>query len=179
MEHAQLSVLYKPKSGRGFCQEITVVGDDDTDTVEVFEHSLNCFFWVEVEVVRRFVHDDDMGTSEEHLGERDFGTFSSWESTDGLMPFLILDEETAEHSAYFLIFIVTFCQLVHHGRVAVKVGEDLWVGTNSEILIFDDFSWERFDFSEDGFEEGGFTNTIATDDTDFVSLGHDDVVRNS
>lgn len=41
------------------------------------------------------------------------------------MPFLILDEEASEHGAYFLIFIVTFCEFVHDGRVAVEVGEDL------------------------------------------------------
>ena len=76
-------------------------------------------------MVRRFIHDDDMGASEEHFCEGDFGTFSPREGTDGLMPFLILYEEAAEHRAYFLIFIVTFCQLVHDGRVAVEVGEDL------------------------------------------------------
>ena len=56
------------------------------------------------------------------------------------MPFLILNEETAEHSAYFLIFIVTFCELVHDGRFAVEVGEDLRIGADSEALVFDDFS---------------------------------------
>jgi hypothetical protein len=80
---------------------------------------------MKVEVVRRFIHDDDMGTREEHFREGDFGTFSARESTDGLMPFLILDEEAAEHGAYFLIFIVTFCELVHDSRFAVEVGEDL------------------------------------------------------
>lgn len=77
---------------------------------------------------------------EEHFCEGDFGTFSARESTDGLMPFLILDEETAEHSAYFLIFIVTFCELVHDSRFAVEVGEDLRIGADSETLIFYDFS---------------------------------------
>jgi hypothetical protein len=56
------------------------------------------------------------------------------------MPFLILDEETAEHGAYFLIFIVTFCELIHDGRFAVEVGEDLRIGADSEALILDDFS---------------------------------------
>ena len=32
------------KSGRGLCQEITIVWNDDTDTVEVFEHGLIASF---------------------------------------------------------------------------------------------------------------------------------------
>jgi hypothetical protein len=41
------------------------------------------------------------------------------------MPFLILDEEAAEHRAYLLVFIVSLCELFHDGRVAIQISEDL------------------------------------------------------
>jgi hypothetical protein len=66
-----------------------------------------------------------MWASEEHFREGDFGTFSSREGRDGLMPFLVLYEETAEHRAYFLIFIVTFCELVHDGGFWIEISENL------------------------------------------------------
>lgn len=76
-------------------------------------------------MIRRFIHDDDVGSRQEHFREGDFGPFSPRESTDGLMPFLILDKETSEHRAYFLIFIVIFCELVHYRGLMIEVGEDL------------------------------------------------------
>lgn len=101
------------------------MGDDNADAIEVLEHGFYRFFRVEVEMICRFVHDDDMGTSEEHLGEGHFCAFSARERTDSLMPFLVLDEETSEHRAYFLIFIVPFYELIHDSRFMIEVSEDL------------------------------------------------------
>lgn len=78
-------------------------------------------------MISRFVHNDDMRTSEKHLGEGDFRAFSARESADGLMPFLILDEEASEHRAYFLILIVSLCELIHDRGVMIEVSEDLRV----------------------------------------------------
>ncbi len=116
------------------------MGDDDADTIEVFEHGFYRFFRMEVEMISRFIHDDDMRTSEEHLGESHFRAFSARERTDSLMPFLILDEETSEHRAYFLILIVSLCELIHDRGVMIEVSEDLRVGADSETLILDNFS---------------------------------------
>lgn len=80
---------------------------------------------MEVEVVRRFIHDDDMRSRQEHLREGDFGTFSAREGRDGLMPFLILYQETSEHRAYFLVFFMVLTQLFHDSGFGIEICEDL------------------------------------------------------
>ena len=53
------------------------MGDDEARAIEVFEHVLDDIFRVEVEVIRRFIHDDDMWFSEKHLREGDLGSLTS------------------------------------------------------------------------------------------------------
>lgn len=58
-------------------EEIAVMRDDEARAIEVFEHILDDIFRVEVEVIRWFIHDDDMRLCEEHLREGDLGSFTS------------------------------------------------------------------------------------------------------
>ena len=53
------------------------MGNDEARAVEVLEHVLDHIFRVEVEVIRRLIHDDDMRLCQEHLGQGDFGSFAS------------------------------------------------------------------------------------------------------
>ena len=53
------------------------MGDDEARSIEVFEHILDDILGMEIQMVRRLIHDDDMGLGEEHLGEGDFGSLSS------------------------------------------------------------------------------------------------------
>ena len=58
-------------------EEIAVMGDDEARAIEVFEHILDDIFRVEVEVIRRLIHDNDVWFSEKHLREGNLGTLAS------------------------------------------------------------------------------------------------------
>ncbi len=121
MEHAELAVLDEPDTFRCIRQEMPVMRDDDADTVEGLEHMLYRRLGMQIEVIRRFIHDDDMRFREEHFGESHFRTFSARERLDGLMPFLVLYEEPSEHAAYLLAFVVVFAELVHDRGFRVQI----------------------------------------------------------
>ena len=58
-------------------EQVSVMRDDQTCPIKTLEHIFDHFFGVEIQMVRRLIHDDDMGPSEEHLGERDLGPLTS------------------------------------------------------------------------------------------------------
>ncbi len=58
-------------------QEISVVRYDEARSIEVLQHVFDDVFGVEIQMVRRFIHDDDVWFGQEHLGECDLGSFSS------------------------------------------------------------------------------------------------------
>ncbi len=77
IEYAQYSILDEPYCIRNMFEEITVMRDDEARTIEVFEHILDDILRVEVEVIRRFIHDDDVWLGEEHFREGDLGALPS------------------------------------------------------------------------------------------------------
>ena len=89
------------------------MGDDNADAIEVFKHRLDGIFGMQIEVVRRFIHDDDVGSCEEHFRQSDLCPLSARKCRNGLVPFLILNKEASEHRANFLIFAVSFCEFIH------------------------------------------------------------------
>lgn len=53
------------------------MGYDEARSVEVLEHVFDNILGVEIQVIGRFIHDDDMRLGEEHLGECDFCPLSA------------------------------------------------------------------------------------------------------
>ena len=77
IERTEYPILDEPYGIRYVFEEIAIMGDDETRAIEVFEHVLDDIFRVEIEMVRWFIHDDDMWFSEKHLREGDLGSLAS------------------------------------------------------------------------------------------------------
>lgn len=58
-------------------EEISIMRDDQTCSIEIFEHIFDHFLRVEIEMIRRLIHDDDMWMCEEHLGQCHLGSLTS------------------------------------------------------------------------------------------------------
>lgn len=110
VESSESSFLDEPYFVRNVFQKVSVVRDDEARSIEVLEHIFDDVFGMKVEVVRWFVHDDDVRFRQKHLGEGDFGTFSSRESLDFLFHLISRDEETPKHRANLIFLVVTFTE---------------------------------------------------------------------
>ena len=71
------SLLNEPYLVGDMFEEVSVMRYDKTRPVEVLEHILDDILGMEIQMVRWFIHDDDVRFREKHLGECHLGTFSS------------------------------------------------------------------------------------------------------
>lgn len=101
--------------------------DDEAGSVEVLKHVLDDVFGVEIQVVGWFVHDDDVGLGQEHLGEGDFGPLSSGEGFYVLLHLVSRDEESSEHGADLILLSVVFAEFRQDACVPVQIREYLRV----------------------------------------------------
>ncbi len=89
-------------------QEVSVVRDNEAGSIEILEHILDNIFGMEVQVVGRFVHNDDVRFGEKHLCEGHLRTFSTREGLYPLFYFIARYEQSSEHRANLIFFVVTF-----------------------------------------------------------------------
>ena len=148
------------------------MGDNEAGSVEVLEHILDDILGMEVQVVGRFVHDDDVGFGQEHLGEGNLGSLSSGEGFYVLLHFVSRDEESSEHGADLVFLSMVFAEFGEDTRVSVQVREHLRIRADYEIGIDFHGSGECGELSEDGFQERGLPGAIPPDDPNFVVLAY-------
>ena len=65
---------------------------DEARSVEIFQHMLDNLFGLQIQVVRWFIHDNDVWLREEHFRECHFGALASGECFDILVDFFARDE---------------------------------------------------------------------------------------
>ena len=132
-------------------EKITIMRDNEARSIEVLEHMFDDILGVEIKVIGWLIHDDDMWTSEEHLGECHLGSFSSWESLYGLIYLLSRYEESTEHTSDLIVFWVMFRELCNDGIVLIEISEYLWIGSNDNVRIDKNLSRNRIDFAKNCF----------------------------
>ena len=81
---------------------------DETRSIEIFQHMFDNLFRLQIQVVRWFIHDNDVRLRQEHFREGDFGTLASGECFDILVDLFARNEQSAEHRPDLVLFGVMF-----------------------------------------------------------------------
>lgn len=106
-------------------EEVSVMGDDETRTIEVLEHILDDIFGVEIQVIGWFIHDDDVRFREKHLGECYLGSLSSGEGLNLLFYFVSSYEKPSEHRSDITFFFIIFPEFGDDTLFSIEIREYL------------------------------------------------------
>ena len=111
-----------------FIQEIAIVADADDCTVEIIQGALEGFAGIDVEVVRRLVHDQDVGAIDEELGDGDAGAFAAAEHTDGFVNVFVAEEHEGQDRANVgVVDIAADADFLRNGVIGIEFAETLIV----------------------------------------------------
>jgi len=98
---------------------------DETRSVEIFQHVLDCLFRLQIQVVRRLVHNDDVRLRQEHFRERDLGACASGERLDILVDLFARNEQSAEHGPDLVLIGMVLPKFGKYAELTVQVREYL------------------------------------------------------
>ena len=169
-----------PDAGAGFFDQVLVVGDEEDGAFVLLDGLVEGVDALEVEVVRGFVEDEDVGLLQHDLAEEQTGGFASGECVGLLEAFFAVEEHLAEDAADVFLggLRVELVEPVA-GRHAeldgalVVLGEvadlDLvapfdGAGVDGDVLLFDAGA-----VGEQRFEERGLALAVAADEDDLVA----------
>ncbi len=111
-----------------FIQEIAIVADADDCTVEIIQGTLEGFAGIDIEVVRRLVHDQDVGAIDEELGDGDSGAFAAAEHTDGFVNVFVAEEHEGQDRANVgVVDIAADADFLRNGVIGIEFAEALIV----------------------------------------------------
>ena len=152
----------------GFLQEFAVVRDDHEAAVEVLQELLKEDEGFEVEVVGRFIQNEEVGVIEQHGGEFHPGLVAAGEGHDGGLHLLALELEPRGHLAAAPRLLVGVAhEELQHG---LGGGEDrmLLEIAQPQVGAFDDLALVGWLLAEDDLAQGGLAGTIASDEAGFL-----------
>lgn len=147
IENFQNSSPDEPYFVRNVFEKISIVRDDETGSIEIFEHVLDDIFRVEIEVIGRLIHDDDVWFCEKHFRECYLCSFSSRKSFDALIDFFSWDEKSAEHRSDFDVFRMIFREFCDDRLLSIEVRKYLRIWSDNEVRIDKNFSRKRWKLS--------------------------------
>ncbi len=154
-------------------EEVAVVGDDDDGTGVVGDEFFEKFFALEVEMVVRFVEEEELGLFDEELGETDEFLLSAGEGGEGKRIIFFAKAETAQGGTDAVVEIESafFFKFLHEARVAVHdAGEFFLVAVDGGVAHL---GFERVHFvlerGEGGRGAEGFVKETALEtEMDFL-----------
>jgi hypothetical protein len=130
---------------------------------KVFEKDLGA----KVQEVRRLIEQQQVWFVEQQSRELDTGLPAAREVLHGGLEHSTFDFEFPGH---FAAFPVRLCAISHEefqGRFAWEKRVVLPQVPDLEFRVTDDLAGIEFVIPEDAFEEGGFSGSVSTDETDF------------
>lgn len=98
---------------------------NETRSIEIFQHMFDNLFRLQIQVVRWFIHNNDVRLRKEHFRERNFGTLTSGERFDILVDFFVRNEKSTEHGSDLVLFGMMFPEFGKYAQLAVQVREYL------------------------------------------------------
>lgn len=94
---------------------------DETRSIEIFQHMLDDLFRLQIQVVRWFIHNNDVRLRKEHFRERHFGALASGERFDILVDLFARNEKSAEHGSDLVLFGMMFPEFGKYAEFAVQI----------------------------------------------------------
>ncbi len=176
LDNVYTAITAEPDDAGGdSVEEIAVVGDDEGAAFKAGEGLFQDAEGGQVEVVGRFVEDDDVATFAEHFGELDAIAFATAEQTDGHAGGLLVEEEAFEPCAEadvpatdVDVFKVSG-DFLEHGGVGVECFPGLVRIDELDAGAVVDGALLGFEFLHEQAQKCGLAESIAADDADAVA----------
>lgn len=148
--------------------------NNETRSIEIFQHMFDNLFRLQIQVVRWFIHNDDVRLRQEHFCERNFGALASGERFDILVDFFARNEQSTEHGPDLVLFGMMFAKFGKYAQFAVQIREYLRIRTYHYVRIDKDTTRKRGNLPKYRFEKRGFSGSITANYADFFILANDE-----
>src|SRR5262245_59009633 len=127
------------------------------------------FDGVDVEMVARFVEDEDVVVAQEQDGQAEAGTFAAGEDGDGLFDVDAAKEQGAGHFENLLILLAAgglAVEILKNSPILRQTGVDM-LGVDADLTTVApaDFASQGLERVDQGAEEGGFALAVVADDS--------------
>jgi chorismate synthase len=126
---------------------------------------------IDVQVIRRLVHDQDVGPIEQKLGHRDAGAFAAAEHFDGLVDVVAGGRASAARTARTSPVgdFAVAADFLGDGAFGIEIAEALVVIADVEVRAPADFAGVGVAAAEQDFQQRGLARAVGADDADALA----------
>ena len=172
VEFFHLAIINQPVLIDGGFQQVTVVADDKNGTGEILQRYSQCLAHFDIQMVGRFVHDQQVGFHPCHTRQCQTCFLTAGEGFDDFQGAITMKTKAAEEVTDFL-FRCFWSQALQNQSAAgfyIKGFElMLSVIADAQVFAFGTLAADHWQFFAQGFQQSRFTCTVGSEQTDAVA----------